>query len=102
MKSIITLKKKIVKFFEEKGFDFLTSVPSKRMQEMILTSGMKGNTGKTSDYAEHGSACRTTWAFSVEREMGRVESIVSAKKLKSVNGAIGVEKHRESGVHQGR
>ena len=88
MKSIITLKKKVVKFFEEKGFGFLTSVPQKRMQEIILTSGMKGNTGKTSDYAEHGSACRTTYGHFLSKGKWNESKVSSTQKSASLSTVI--------------
>jgi len=86
MKSIITLKKKLVKFFAEKGFDFLTSVPQKRMQEIILSSGVKGNTGKMNDYAEHGSVFRTTYGHFLSKgkwDEGQV-SLVQKRETLSV------------------
>ena len=61
MESIITPKEKISKFFYENGYEFLSSVPQRRIQEMILSSGMKGYTGKTSDYADSGEVHRTTY-----------------------------------------
>ena len=92
MKSIITLKKKVVKFFEEKGFDFLTSVPQKRMQEMILCSGMKGNSGKTSDYAEHGSACRTTYGHFLSKGKWNESKVSSRQKSASLSTVLSESK----------
>jgi hypothetical protein len=88
MKSIITLRKKIVKFFAEKGFDFLTSVPQKRMQEIILSSGMKGNTGKTSDYAEHGSAYRTTYGHFLSKGKWDEVKVSSTQKSESLSTVL--------------
>jgi hypothetical protein len=96
VKSIITLKKKIVKFFEEKGFDFLRKVPQKRMQEIIVSSGLKGNSGKTSDYAEHGSVCRTTYGHFLSKgkwdeckvaEIQKRETLSSAFEIAQSTGA---------------
>ena len=58
---IITPREQIRKFFFEKHFDFLTSVPQQRLQEMILSSCMKGHSGKMSDYGGCGPVHRTTY-----------------------------------------
>jgi hypothetical protein len=92
MKSIITLKKKIVKFFEEKGFGFLTSVPQKRMQEMILSSGMKGNTGKTSGYAEHGSVSRTAYGHFLSKGKWDERQVSSIQKRETLSVVLNKSK----------
>lgn len=61
METIITPKEKISKYFYEFGYDFLSSVPERRIQEMVISCGMKGYSGKTSDYADCGKAHRTTY-----------------------------------------
>ena len=58
---IITPREQIRKFFFEKHLEFLTSVPQQRLQEMILSSCMKGHSGKMVDYGECGPAQRTTY-----------------------------------------
>ena len=58
---IITPEEQIRKFFFEKHFDFLSSVPQRRLQEMILSGCVKGNSGKLVDYAETGAVHRTTY-----------------------------------------
>ena len=58
---IIAPIEQIRKFFFEKHLDFLTSVPQRRIQEIILSSCKKGNSGKTVDYSESGTAHRTTY-----------------------------------------
>jgi|GEM_PF-2402586 len=60
MENIITPKEKINKFLYENGFDFLNSVAQRRIADIIEASGTKGNTGKTSDYAEYSEVHRTT------------------------------------------
>jgi len=84
MKSIITLKNKIVKFFEEKGFNFLRGVPQKRMQEIIVSCGMKGNTGKTSDFAEHGSVFRTTYGHFLSKGKWNESKVSSQQKQETL------------------
>ena len=58
---IITPKEQIRKFFFEHHYDFLTSVPQQRLQEIILSSCVKGNSGKMADYAETGTVHRTSY-----------------------------------------
>ena len=58
---IIAPKEQIRKFFFERHFDFLTSVPQRRLQEMILSSCTKGNSGKMTDFGESGTVHRTTY-----------------------------------------
>lgn len=58
---IITPREQIRKFFFGKHLDFLTSAPQQRLQEMILSSCVKGHSGKMSDYGESGTAHRTTY-----------------------------------------
>jgi len=87
MRTIITKEEEIRKFFYEKGLDFLTSVPRTRMQEIILSSIMKGNTGKTKDYAELGHAHRTTYGHFLSKGIwddARVEETQKRESLKSI------------------
>lgn len=67
---IITPREQIRKFFFEKHLGFLTSVPQQRLQEMILSSCMKGHSGKMSDYGECGPAHRTTYGHFLARASG--------------------------------
>ena len=46
MEDIIALKEQIREFFFEKHLDFLTSVPQQRIQEIMLSSCTRGNSGK--------------------------------------------------------
>ena len=61
MERILTLKEQIGKFFHEKRLDLLTSVPQRRIQEIILSSCARGNSGKLTDYAEVFPVHRTTY-----------------------------------------
>ena len=61
LEEMIAPKEQIRKFFFEKHFDFLSSVPQRRLQEIILSSCVKGNSGKMVDYAETGTVHRTTY-----------------------------------------
>ena len=58
---ILTPKKQIHRFFFERQFVFWISVPQQRLQKIILSSFVKGNSGKMADYAETGTAHGTTY-----------------------------------------
>lgn len=92
---IIALKEDIRKFFFEKHFDFLTSVPQRRIQEIILSSCMKGNSGKMTDYAESGAVHRTTYGHFLSKgkwddkkleETQKRESFQTVSELSHKNG----------------
>ncbi len=80
---IITLKEQIRKFFFEKKFDFLTSVPQRRLQEIILSSCVKGNSGKMTDYAQCGTAHRTTYGHFLAKGKWDDERLEKAQKRES-------------------
>ena len=61
MLTMVTQKEQLRKFFYEKKLTFLTSVPQRRIQEIILSSSLKGNSGKMSDYAQASAGHRTTY-----------------------------------------
>lgn len=80
---IITPKEQIRKFFFEKHLDFLTSVPQQRLQEMILTSCLKGNSGKMVDYAEGGPVHRTTYSHFLSKGKWDDERLEETQKRES-------------------
>ena len=93
---MITPREQIRKFFFEKHFDFLTSVPQRRLQEIILSSCVKGNSGKMMDYAETGTAHRTTYGHFLAKgkwddkrleEMQKRESFQTTLELSHSKGA---------------
>ena len=80
---IITPKEQIRKFFFEKHLDFLTSVPQQRLQEMILTSCLKGNSGKMVDYAKGGPVHRTTYSHFLSKGKWDDERLEETQKRES-------------------
>lgn len=80
---IITPKEQIRKFFFEKHLDFLTSIPQQRLQEMILSSCVKGNSGKMSDYAEAGSVHRTSYGHFLSKGKWDDEKLEETQKRES-------------------
>ena len=63
MEHIITVGEELRKSFHENGFAFLSSVPQRRIQEMILAMAQKGHSGKMTDCEELGLAHRTTYGY---------------------------------------
>ena len=62
MANIIAGRKAIGKFFYQYGFgEKLSSVPQKRLGEMICGLAMKGNQSRTTDFAELNQGYRTTY-----------------------------------------
>ena len=80
---IITPKEQIRKFFFEKHLDFLSSVPQQRLQEIILSSCVKGNSGKMSDYAEAGSVHRTSYGHFLSKGKWDDEKLEETQKRES-------------------
>ncbi len=76
MKRIVSLREQIRKFFFEKHLDFLTSVPQRRMQEIILASCAKGNSGKMTNYAEVFPVHRTTYGHFLSKGKWDDETIL--------------------------
>ena len=80
---IIAPIEQIRKFFFEKHLDFLTSVPQRRIQEIILSSCKKGNSGKTVDYSESGTAHRTTYGHFLAKGKWDDEQLEKTQKRES-------------------
>ena len=95
---IIALKEDIRKFFFEKHFDFLTSVPQRRIQEIILSSCMKGNSGKMTDYAESGAVHRTTYGHFLSKGKWDDKKLEETQKRESSKCTMPreIQKHTKS------
>ncbi len=83
MERIVTLEEEIRKFFFEKHLDFLTSVPQRRMQEIIVASCAKGNSGKMMDYAEVFPAHRTTYGHFLSKGKWDDEKVAQMQQRES-------------------
>ncbi len=80
MERILTLGEQIRRFFFEKHLDFLTSVPQRRMQEIILASCAKGNSGKMTYYAEVFPVHRTTYGHFLSKGKWDDEKVAQTQK----------------------
>ncbi len=64
MVDIITAREEISKFFYQNGIgEKLSSVPQKRIAEIICSLAMKGNQSRTTDFAELNQGFRTTYGY---------------------------------------
>ena len=61
MLTMVTQKEQIRKFFYERHLDFLTSVPQRHIQEIILSCSFRGNSGKMSEWEQLSAGHRTTY-----------------------------------------
>ena len=95
---IITPKEQIRKFFFEKQLDFLSSVPQQRLQEIILSSCVKGNSGKMSDYAEVGPVHRTSYGHFLSKGKWDDEKLEETQKRESFQTLLELS-HREVLFH---
>ena len=83
MERILTLKEEIGKFFFEKHLDFLTSVPQRRIQEIILSSCTRGNSGKLTDFAEVFPVHRTTYGHFLSKGKWDEEKVAKIQETES-------------------
>ena len=83
MERIITLKEEIGKFFYEKHLDFLTSVPQQRIQEVILSSCTRGNSGKLTDFADVFPVHRTTYGHFLSKGKWDEEKVAKIQESES-------------------
>jgi len=64
----------------EKHLDFLTSVPQRRMQEIILARCAKGNSGKMTDYAEVFQVHKITFGHFLSKGRWDDEKVAQTQK----------------------
>lgn len=83
MERILALKEQIGKFFFAKHLDFLTSVPQQRIQEIILSSCTRGNSGKLTDYAEVFPTHRTTYGHFLSKGKWEEEKVAKTHEKES-------------------
>ena len=83
MERILTLKEEIGKFFYEKHMDFLTSVPQQRIQEIILSSSTRGNSGKLTDFADVFPVHRTTYGHFLSKGKWDEEKVAKVQESES-------------------
>jgi len=83
MERIVSLEEQIRKFFFEKHLDFLTSVPQRRTQEIIVTNCSKRNSGKMTGYDEVFPAHRTTYGHFLAKGKWDDEKVAQTQQRES-------------------
>ncbi len=81
MERIVSLETQIRKFYFEKHLDFMTSVPQRRTQEIIVASCAKENSGKMTDYAEIFPTHGTTYGHFLSKGKWDDEKVVQIISL---------------------
>jgi len=98
MEKIVSLKDQLRKFFFEKHLDFLTSVPQRRIQEIILASCARGNSGKLVDYAEVSHIHRTTYGHFLSKGKWDEEKVAETQQHESISVITRLAKARREPV----
>ena len=83
MNDIIAPNEQIRKFFFEKHLDFLTSVPQQRIQEIMLSSCTRGNSGKLTDFADVFPVHRTTYGHFLSKGKWDEEKVAKIQESES-------------------
>lgn len=81
MEHIITAGEELRKSFHENGFAFLSSVPQRRIQEMILAMAQKGYSGKITDY--YATTCASGWTGIIHKRSTTQPAQSAAKQART-------------------
>lgn len=87
MENRITVGEELRKYFYETGLNLLSSVPQRRIQEMILAMAQKGHSGKMTDCGELGAGHRTTYGHFLSKgkwDHAKVEAIQRQKSYLTI------------------
>lgn len=90
MESSITVGEELRKYFYESGLNFLSSVPQRRIQEMILAMAQKGHSGKMTDCGELGMGHRTTYGHFLSKGKWDHEKVETIQRQKSFQTILSV------------
>ena len=88
MVDIIAARKATGKFFYKYGFgENLSSVPQKRLTEIICGLAMKGNQSKTTDFAELNQGFRTTYGYFLSKGIWDEQKVSQKQQTKALRKA---------------
>ena len=90
MEQIITVRDELRKYFFESGLNFLSSVPQKHIQEMILAMAQKGYSGKMTDCSELNAGHRTTYGYFLSKGKWNHEKVEAVQSQKSFQTMLSV------------
>lgn len=96
MGNIIAGRKAIGKFFYENGFgEKLSSVPQKRLAEIICALAMKGNQSRTTDFAELNQGFRTTYGHFLSKGKWDEQAVSRNQQEKSFQKAAELAQEKQ-------
>ena len=88
MVDIIAARKATGKFFYRYGFgEKLSSVPQKRLTEIICGLAMKGNQSKTTDFAELNQGFRTTYGYFLSKGIWDEQKVAQKQQAEALRKA---------------
>ena len=99
MENSITVGEELRKYFYESGFNFLSSVPQRRIQEMILAMAQKGHSGKMVDCGELGTGHRTTYGRFLSKGKWNHEKVETTQRQKSFQTILSVAEKANQPVY---
>lgn len=99
MKNSITVGEELRKYFYETGLNFLSSVPQRRIQEMILAMAQKGHSGKMTDWGELGAGHRTTYGHFLSKGKWDHEKVETLQRQKSFQTMLSVAEKANQPVY---
>lgn len=99
MLTMVTQTDQIRKFFYEKHLDFLTSVPQRRIQEIILSCSLRGNSGKMNEYAQLSAGHRTTYGHFLAKGKWDDAKLEETQKRESFLAVVKEAKEKSSVIY---
>ena len=77
----------------------MSSVPQRRIQEMILAMAQKGHSGKMTDYAELGAGHRTTYGHFLSKGKWDHVAVEAVQRRNSFQSILSVAKSAKQPVY---
>ena len=99
MKNSIAVGEELRKYFYENGLNFLSSIPQRRIQEMILAMAQKGHSGKMADCGELGAGHRTTYGYFLSKGKWNHEKVETIQRQKSFRTILSVAEEANQPVY---
>ena len=99
MENIIAVGEEFRKYFYESGLSFLSSVPQRRIQEMILAMAQKGYSGKMADCDELRTGHRTTYGHFLSKGKWDHEKVETIQRHKSFQTILSVAEKANQPVY---
>ena len=99
MENSIAVGEELRKYCYENGLNFLSSIPQRRIQEMILAMAQKGHSGKMADCGELGAGHRTTYGYFLSKGKWNHEKVETIQRQKSFRTILSVAEEANQPVY---